>query len=168
MTAWFNRLCPTPYTPVINENSVRISTSIVDAHWLPCCEAHRSLKTGSLCLARRARPGARSACRGRIRFWITQRHKVWSSKLKRSGISVFSLKERNRRGSRLAPAKRRVAGIGGVVPRPEESLPRDPVPVVPLLWAPGRLCPKLNGSATADSRQNICAEFHAVLSHSIR
>ena len=152
--------------PVITENSVRISTSIVDAHWLPCCEAHWSLKTGSLCLARSSSASSREVRVAEESGFGS--HKVWSSKLKRSGMSVFSLKEPNRRGSRLAPAKRRVAGIGGVVPRPEESLPRDPVPVVPLLWAPGRLCPKLNASATADSKQNICAEFDAVLSHSTR
>jgi hypothetical protein len=79
--------------------------------------------------------------------------KVWPGGLKRSCISAFPLKEDKRRGSRLAPAKRRVAGIGGVIPRPEGSLPRDPVPVVPLLWAPGRLCPTLNAYTTADTSQ---------------
>ena len=50
---------------------------------------------------------------------------------------------------RVTPAKRRVAGIGGVIPRPEESLPRAPAPAVPPLWAPARLWPKLNAYATA-------------------
>ena len=64
--------------------------------------------------------------------------------------------------------KRRGAGIGGVIPRPVESLPRAPVPVVPLPWAPGRLCPKLNAYVTADSKQNNLAEFAATISHSKR
>ncbi len=66
----------------------------------------------------------------------------------------------------LAPAKRRVAGIGGVIPRPEESLPRAPVLAVPLPWAPGRFCPRLNAYVTADSKQNSCAGFDATTSHS--
>jgi hypothetical protein len=58
---------------------------------------------------------------------------------RRSGISS---QEGKRRRKGLVPAKRRVAGIGGVIPRPEESLPRAPVPEVPLPWTPGRLCRK--------------------------
>jgi hypothetical protein len=61
----------------------------------------------------------------------------------------------------LAPAKRRVADIGGVIPRPEESLPRATVPAFPLPWVAGRLCPRLNAYATADSRRNSCAAFDA-------
>src|ERR1700756_3052322 len=60
------------------------------------------------------------------------------------------------------------AGIGGVIPRPEESLPRVRVPVVPLPWAPGRLCPRLNAYGTADSKQNSFAEYDATISHSTR
>src|SRR5271166_2134713 len=65
------------------------------------------------------------------------------------GEAAFLLRKGNRRCNQLAPAKRPVAGIGGVIPRPEESLPRAPVPVVPLPWAPGRLCPRLNAYGTA-------------------
>src|SRR6266446_2666712 len=55
----------------------------------------------------------------------------------------------------LQATKRRVAGIGGVILRPEESLPRTPVLAVPLPWAPGSLCPRLNAYGTADtSRQS--------------
>jgi hypothetical protein len=64
------------------------------------------------------------------------------------GEAAFSLQEGNRRRNWLTPARRRVAGIGGVIPRPEESLPRAPVPAVPLPWAPGRLCPRLNAYVT--------------------
>src|SRR5271169_732850 len=84
---------------------------------------------------------------------------------RRSGISA---QEGKRRCNRLVPAKRRVAGIGGVIPRPVESLPRAPVPAVPLPWAPGRLCPRLNEYGTADSKQNSFAEFAATISHSKR
>src|SRR6266478_266184 len=66
----------------------------------------------------------------------------------------------------LQTTKRRGAGIGGVIPRPEESLPRAPVLAVPLPWDPGRLCPRPNAYVTADSKQNSCAEFDATISHS--
>ena len=89
--------------------------------------------------------------------------KFCSARSRRSGIST---QEGKRRGNRLAPAKRRVADIGGVIPRPVESLPRAPVPAVPLPWAPGRLCPRLNAFGTADSRQNSCVEFDVTVSHS--
>jgi Family of unknown function (DUF5372) len=82
--------------------------------------------------------------------------------------AAFPLQEGKRRCYWLAPAKRRVAGIGGVIPRPEESLPRAPVPALPLPWAPGPLCPSLNVYATGDSRQNNCAEFDATISRSTR
>ena len=82
--------------------------------------------------------------------------------------AAFPLQEGKRRCNWLAPAKRPVAGIGGVIRRPEESLPRALVPAVPLPWAPGRLCPSLNAYATADSRQNNCAEFDATISRSTR
>jgi hypothetical protein len=55
--------------------------------------------------------------------------RVWLVRSMRSGIFA---QEGKRRGNRLAPAKRRVTDIGGVIRRPEESLPRAPVPVVPL------------------------------------
>src|SRR5205807_4205151 len=54
------------------------------------------------------------------------------------------------------------------VPRPEESLLRAPVLAVPLPWAPGRLCPRLNAYETADSKQNSAAEYDATISHSTR
>src|ERR1700747_2551531 len=60
------------------------------------------------------------------------------------------------------------AGIGGEVRRPEESLPRAPVLAVPLPWAPGRLCPRLNTYGTADSKKNSFAEYDATISHSTR
>jgi hypothetical protein len=91
--------------------------------------------------------------------------KFCSARSRRSGIST---QEGKRRGNRLAPAKRRVADIGGVIPRPVESLPRAPVPVVPLPWTPGRLCPRPNAYGTTDSRQNSCAAFAARISHSTR
>jgi hypothetical protein len=69
--------------------------------------------------SRRVHPSAGSSCRERIRFPLA---KVWSRRSRRSSISV--------QGNRLAPARRRVADIDGVIPRPEESLPRTPVPAV--------------------------------------
>ena len=51
------------------------------------------------------------------------------------GEAAFPLSEDKRRRNRLSPAKRRVAGIGGVIPRPEESQPRATVPAVRLPWA---------------------------------
>jgi hypothetical protein len=66
----------------------------------------------------------------------------------------------------LQTTKRRVPGIGGVIPRTVESLPRAPVLAVPLPWAPGPLWVRLNAHATADSRQNSCAVFAPT--HSIR
>src|SRR5205814_9826030 len=85
----------------------------------------------------------------------------WSSDVCSSDLSVglarvWSARSTDQRQCNwLAPAKRRVAGIGGVIPRPEESLPRAPVLAVPLPWAPGRFCPRLNAYVTADSKQNI-------------
>jgi hypothetical protein len=84
------------------------------------------------------------------------------------GEAAFLLRKAKCRCNRLAPAKRPVAGIDGVIPQPEESLPRAPVPAVPLPGAPGRLCPRLNAFVTADSRQNSCAEFVATISRSTR
>jgi hypothetical protein len=55
--------------------------------------------------------------------------------------------------SSLAPAKRPIAGIGGAIPRPEEALPRAPVPVVPLPWAPERLAPPGVAHALARRRR---------------
>ena len=80
--------------------------------------------------------------------------------------AAFPVQEGKRRCHWLAPAKRRVAGIGGVIPRPEESLPRAPVPVVPLPWAPGRLCPSLNAYATADTTQQ--RNTHNIESREVR
>ena len=68
----------------------------------------------------------------------------------------------------LRATKRRGAGIGGGGPRPEESLPRAPVAGAPQLWALARLWPRLNASATADSRQNSGAEFGVTISGSTR
>src|SRR5207302_8594258 len=63
----------------------------------------------------------------------------------------------------LQATKRRVAGIGGVAPRPEQSLPRAPLLAAPLLWAPGRPWPRLNAYVPADGRRNRCTEFHATI-----
>jgi hypothetical protein len=84
------------------------------------------------------------------------------------GEAAFPLQEGKHRCNWLAPAMRRVADIGGVIPRPVESLPRAPVPAVPLPWTPGRLFPRLNAYGTADSRQNSCPAFAATISHSTR
>jgi len=84
------------------------------------------------------------------------------------GEAAFMLQEGKHRCNWLAPAKRRVADTGGVIPRPVESLPRVPVLVVPLPWTPGRLCPKLNAYGTADSRQDNCVASAATISHSTR
>jgi hypothetical protein len=70
----------------------------------------------------------------------------------------FSPEAKCRLQCQLFRPKRRGAGIGGVIPRPVESLPRAPVPAVPLPCAPGRLCPRLNAYVSARrSRQNSCA-----------
>ena len=157
---------------MITENSIRISPAFMwhadrrsPRRTLASLSARRrSLKTGSLCLAQSSRhSSARSPCRERIRFSISK-----SLVRVEQGESAFPLKAGKCRGNRLAPAKRRVARIGGVAPRPEESLPRSPVPVVPLPWVPEHLCPRLSVYVTADSRQNSCAEFDAMISHSTR
>src|SRR5437660_516991 len=80
----------------------------------------------------------------------------------------FSPKGQSRLQCALQATKRRGAGIGDVVPRPVESLPRAPVPVVPMPWTPGRLCPTPNAYVTADSRKNNFAGFDATISHSTR
>lgn len=86
------------------------------------------------------------------------------------GEEAFPLRKVNvdAKGLLQPPAKRRVAGIGGVIPRPGESLPRAPVSAIPLPWAPGRLCPRLNAYVTADSSQNSYAVFDATISRSTR
>ena len=62
--------------------------------------------------------------------------------------------------------KRRVAGIGGVILRPEESLRRALALAVPPLWAPARLWPRLNAYATADT--NGQSNTHSTESREIR
>ena len=56
--------------------------------------------------------------------------------------SLFTRSEMSGAMPALQVTKRRGAGIGGVIPRPEESLPRAPVPAVPLPGALGSLCPR--------------------------
>jgi len=80
----------------------------------------------------------------------------------------LSPKGKGRLQCALQATKRRGAGIGDAVPRPVESLPRAPVPVVPMPWTPGRLCPTPNAYVTADSRKNNFAGFDATISHSTR
>ena len=58
------------------------------------------------------------------------------------GEAAFPFQEGKRRCNRLAPAKQRSAGIGGVIPRPVESLRRAPVPAVPLPRGSGASLPK--------------------------
>src|SRR5437764_11792020 len=60
------------------------------------------------------------------------------------GEAAFPLEEGKRRRRRLAPAKRRVAGIGGGVPPPAESKGRGLVPAAPPLGAPA--CPWVCGA----------------------
>jgi hypothetical protein len=60
----------------------------------------------------------------------------------------FSPEAKCRPQCQLFRPKRRGAGIGGVIPRPVESLPHAPVPAVPLPCAPGHLCPRLNAYVT--------------------
>src|SRR5215831_10843779 len=132
-------------------------------HFL-CWRAHRRLNAGSLCLVQSS---SASSCR---EFLFRKEFCFDQQKCGRvnQGEAAFPFQEGKRRCNRLAPAKRRVADIGGVIPRPVESVPRAPVPAVPLPWAPGRLCPRLNAFVTADSRQNSCAEFVATISRSTR
>src|SRR6266478_8784920 len=89
----------------------------------------------------------------------------WSTQ---GALCFLARSERSAAKPALWATKRRVAGIGGAILRPEESLPRTPVLAVPLPWAPGSLCPRLNAYGTADSKQNSCAEFDATISHSTR
>src|SRR6266403_2489999 len=87
----------------------------------------------------------------------------WSTQ---GALCFFARSERSAAKPALWATKRRVAGIGGVIPRPEESLPRTPVLAVPLPWAPGRLCPRPNAYVTADtSRQS---NTHSTESREIR
>jgi len=84
------------------------------------------------------------------------------------GEAAFPLEEGKRRRRRLAPAKRRVAGIGGGVPPPAESKGRGLVPAAPPLGAPACPWPKLNVCATSRSKQNSFAESAATISGSTR
>jgi len=130
----------------------------------PCWQAHRSLKTGSRCLVQ-------SSSVSKCRESVSRKNPVMDQQefgRVDQGQAAFPLQEGKHRRNWLAPAKRRVADIGGVIPRPVESLPRAPVPAVLLLWTPGRLCPRLNAYGTADSRQNSCPAFAATISHSTR
>ena len=130
----------------------------------PCWPAHLSLKTGSLCLV----PVASAS-----KYWefVSRKNPVLISKnfvRLDQGEAAFPLRKANVEATGLAPAKLRVADIDGVIPRPVESLPRAPVPVVPPPWTRGRLCPRPNAYVTTDSRQNSCAAFAATSSHSTR
>jgi hypothetical protein len=133
-------------------------------NWRPCRQLHWTWRIGSLCVAQSTRT---SKCRESA----SRKNPVLDQQMfgrVDQQEAAFPLKEGKRRCNWLAPAKRRIGGIGGVIPRPEELLPRAPVPAVPLPWAPGRLCPRLNAYVTADSRQNSSAEFDATISGSTR
>ncbi len=153
------------FRPYLNQHPWgTLIADLVDAHWFFCWQALRSLKTGSLCLAQ-------SSGASKCREFVSRKNPVLDQQefgRVDQGEAAFPLREDKRRRNRLSPAKRRVAGIGAVIPRPEESQPRAPVPAVRLPWAPGRLCPRLNAYVTADSRQNSCEEFDATISHSAR
>jgi hypothetical protein len=119
-----------------------VSTSILVAR---CWQAHRSLiKTGSLCLVL-------SSSASKCRESVSRKNAVLDQQefgRVDHGEAPFPLQEGKHRCNWLAPAKRRVADIGGVIRR---SLPRATVPAVPLPWTPGRLCPRPNAYGTADS-----------------
>src|SRR6267154_2604330 len=104
-----------------------------------CWQAYRSLKTASVCLAQ-------STSASKCKEFVSRKNRVLDQQKFGQGKQTWT--------NRLAPGKRRVAGIGGVIPRPEESTPRAPAPAVPPLSAPACLWPKLNEYATADSSQN--------------
>ena len=129
-----------------------------------CWQAHRSLKTGSL---RLVQSSSASKCRESVSRSNPVLDQQQFGRVDQ-GEAAFPLQEGKHRCNWLAPAKRRVADIGGVIPRPAQSLPRALVPAVPLPWTPGRLCPRLNAYGTADSRQNNCVAFAATNSHSTR
>ena len=106
-----------PQKAVITENSVHISTSILVAR-----RSQISSMDISFLLAKPIEvkdwqslpsPGHRMLSSAR------------SSAAKESGFGSADQKKRHFRSRK---AKRRVAGIGGVIPRPAESLPRAPVP----------------------------------------
>jgi hypothetical protein len=78
--------------------------------------------------------------------------------------------KRRRRRYRLAlgPTKRRSAGIGDEVPRPEELRAHDRGPVPPPPWARAHLWPGPNASASVCSKQNNFARFGATIARSKR
>jgi hypothetical protein len=116
-----------------------------------CWQAYRSLRTGSVCLAQ-------STSASKCSEFVSRKNRVLDQQRCGQGKQTWT--------NPVAPAKRRVSGIGGVIPRPEELLPRAPAPAVPPPWALARLCPKLNEYATPDSRQNSFAVFDATISGS--
>ena len=154
---------PTENSVPINQHPCGTLSQISWMHF-PCWQAHLSLKAGSLCLVQAS---SASRLQGVL---VANEPGFDQQKFGRvdQGEAAFPFQESKRRCNWLAPAKQRSADIGGVIPRPVESLPRDPVPAVPLPWAPGRLCPRLNAFGTADSRQNSCAVFDATISRSTR
>src|SRR5712664_2957008 len=97
---------------------------LVHAHWFRCWQAHRSLRAGSLCVAQ-------SSSASKDREFVSRKNRVLDQQKCGQGKQMWT--------NRVAPAKRLVSGIGGVIPRPEESLPRALAPAVPPLWAPARL-----------------------------
>jgi hypothetical protein len=138
--------------PVITENSVHASPASVRALRFPLRRLERHSADGDRTLD--FKELVLVACKdgrgGPAERWLFARSEM-------SG-AMPAFQVTNRRG----------AGIGGVIPRPEESLPRAPVPAVPLPGALGSLCPRRNAYLTADSRKNSCAEFDATISHSTR
>jgi hypothetical protein len=135
------------------ENSVRINqhrcrTRIADLVDALSLLASTSLRTGSLCLVL-------SSSAPKCRESVSRKNAVLDQQEFRridQGEAAFPLQEGKHRCNWFAPAKRRVADIGGVIPRPAQALPRAPVPAVRQSWAPGRLCPRLNAYGTVDSR----------------
>ena len=161
---------PQYFSPVHTENSVRINQHTCGTLIADLVDALSLLASSSQSQDWKSLPGPVVECIKVLGVRVAKesgfdQQKFCSARSRRSGIST---REGKRRGNRLAPAKRRVADIGGVIPRPVESLPRAPVPVVPLPWTPGRLCPRPNAYVTTDSRQNSCAAFAATISHSTR
>jgi len=93
----------------------------------------------SVSSSRRVHPSVGSSCRERIPVLDQQKFGRVDQGEKRH----FRLREDKRRRNRLSPAKRRVAGIGGVIPRPEESQPTRPCfQRFRLPWASGASLPE--------------------------
>ena|SRR5437588_8785745 len=147
---------------VIAENSIGIYRTFSEEKLIEATSKQRSH-----CVLNRKSAGASEEFVDTKNFGLGAKSVPWAHKTLRGGCIRRSNPNFGAIGLR-GPPKRRGAGIGGEVLRPEESLRCAPVPAFQLFSTPGRPWPGLGEYGSGGSRQNNSAEFGAMIDGSIR